>query len=132
MKVTPAQFQAARLRAAGLPRTEVARRLGITPSTVDQHTLAAMRRLGVDSRRALPAALLDCQVGATWRRNRFGWKPGDQMQITGGRYAGRVGTFVSCANSDQVHVRVGGGVFALAVKYLQRVETTDAVTETQQ
>lgn len=117
--ITEAQFRVARLAAAGLPRHEIAARLGVRPTTVDQHRAAAMRRLGVGDRRQLARALLDVSVGAQWRLNRFGWRPGQQFRLTGGRYAGRTATFVRLCNSDQVLVQIGGGTFAVRCKFLE-------------
>lgn len=123
--ITEAQFRVARLAAAGLPRHEIAARLGVQPTTVDQHRAAAMRRLGVGDRRQLARALLDVNVGAQWRSNRFGWRPGQQFRLTGGRYAGRTATFVRLCNTDQVLVQIGGGTFAVRCKFLEAVCETN-------
>lgn len=128
MKLSPAQYEVARLRAAAVPRHEIARRLGIALNTVDQHSLAARRRLGVESRRALSQALPDVTVVATVRRNRYGYAMGDELEVIGGLYAGRRGRFAGVANSRQVKVRIGGGVFALMAWNVRRPERQPEAT----
>lgn len=123
--ITEAQFRVACLSAAGLPNREIARRLNVRMTTVHQHCRAAMRRLGVGDRRQLARALQDVSVGPQWKANRFGWKPGQQFRLTGGRYAGRTATFVRLCNSDQVLVQIGGGTFAVRCKFLEAVCETN-------
>jgi DNA-binding CsgD family transcriptional regulator len=52
-QLSPRQQQVAQLAAAGLTNDEIARRLSLSARTVDKHIGAALRRLGLHSRRSL-------------------------------------------------------------------------------
>ena len=119
--LTPRQHEAARLIAAGIPRTEAARRLGVTPSCIDQHIRAASRRLGVEGRRELAAALQDCAVVIRPRIGRWGLTRGQAVQIVGGRYAGRAATYLKAANSVQILVAIGAGKIAVTARFVEPV-----------
>ena len=126
MILTPAQHAVARLYAAGLPRAEIGRRLGIAPATVHVHLSRIYDRTGIDSRRAMAAALPTCKVAIRRPMNALGIPVGAPVEITGGIYAGRTGTFVRVANSDQVTIRVGGGTFALRAKFVRAADSAAA------
>jgi DNA-binding CsgD family transcriptional regulator len=55
--LTPSELRVARLAADGSTNNEVAQALFVTPKTVDTHLSHAYAKLGISSRRALPAAL---------------------------------------------------------------------------
>lgn len=123
MKLTPRQYEIARLAASYLPRAEIARRLDTSIRTVDITLNRVFRRLGVSSRRELAHALPHVEVRETHgggQRSRFGLERGDPVTITGGRFAGFRGAYVGAANSRQIRIQVGGGVFALRAAYVQR------------
>jgi DNA-binding CsgD family transcriptional regulator len=128
MILTPAQHAVARLYAAGLPRAEIGRRLGIKVGTVDKHMRSARAKLAVDSRRALAAALPQCIVGIGPRgkRSRLGYLIGDPLEVVGGAYAGRQARYVGHANSTQIRVQVGGATVALRVKHIRAAESAEA------
>lgn len=121
MILSPARHRVATLVAAGLPRGEIARRLDIRAGTVDAHRLAAMRALGVTCRRSLAVALVDATPGVRVRVGRYGFRRGDAVRITGGRYAGRAATYCKAANSRQISVAIGGGVVAITARFVERV-----------
>lgn len=52
-QLSPRQRQVAQLAAAGLTNDEIARRLSLSARTVDKHVGAALRKLGLHSRRSL-------------------------------------------------------------------------------
>lgn len=123
MKLTPRQFEIARLAASYLPRAEIARRLDTSRSNVNCTLYRVFRRLGVSSRRELAHALADVEVRETnggGQRSRLGLERGDSVTITGGRFAGFRGAYVGASNSRQIRIQVGGGVFALRALYVQR------------
>jgi DNA-binding CsgD family transcriptional regulator len=122
--LTPAQYDVARLYATGLPRIEIARRLGISPRAVSDRMYIVRRHLGIGvrERRELAAVLPRCRVMPLFRRNALGFFAGDTLAITGGLYAGRTGTYVSRSNTRQVLVRVGCGVVSLRAAYLQKLD----------
>lgn len=123
MTITPRQHEIARLAAAYLPRPEIARRLGVTRSTVDRTLNRLFHALGVSSRRELAPALMRVRVRHTnggGRPSRLGLERGDPVRITGGRYVGFRGTYYSAANSAQIRVQIGGGVFALRARFVER------------
>lgn len=125
MTITPRQHEIGRLAASGIPRSEIARRLGVTINTVHTILLRLFRRFGIESRRELAAHLLRCEV-RDWngggRASSHGFREGDRLTVIGGRFAGRECVYVRAANSDQVRVRIGGGTFALRVKHLAKAE----------
>jgi DNA-binding CsgD family transcriptional regulator/tetratricopeptide (TPR) repeat protein len=55
--LTPSELRIAGLAAAGQTNREIAQRLFITPKTVEAHLARAFRKLHIDSRAQLPAAL---------------------------------------------------------------------------
>ena len=55
--LTPSELRVARLAAEGRTNNEVAQTLFVTPKTVDTHLSHVYSKLGISSRRALPAAL---------------------------------------------------------------------------
>ncbi|WP_435836797.1 helix-turn-helix transcriptional regulator [Streptomyces albus] len=73
--LSPAESRVAALAAAGYCNREIARRLFITVSTVEQHLTKAYRKLGVASRADLPAP--------AWR----GEEPGEPASYGRGRVA---------------------------------------------
>lgn len=56
--LTPQEARVAMLLASGLPNSEIARELSISPHTTRHHTERVLLRLGVHSRAQVPAALL--------------------------------------------------------------------------
>lgn len=116
--LTPAQYECARLAATFVPRLEIARRLGLSDRTVNAHLRAAYKRLGVRRRRELAPRLLACEVRKQIRVGRHGFARGDQVRIVGGRYVGRVGTWLKQANSHQALVVVGGGTLAITLRFI--------------
>jgi len=122
--LTPLQYDVCRLEAVGLPRDEIARRLGTGKPTVAALVCRIRRRLGVRTRRELAAALLDC-VAQEWDYNgrvtAEGLHIGDAVRITGGYFVGRTGVYAGAANSTQLRIQINGGTFALARKYIERI-----------
>jgi DNA-binding CsgD family transcriptional regulator len=55
--LTPGELRIARLAAAGLPNKDIAQRLFLTVKTVEMTLGRAYRKLDIQSRRELPAAL---------------------------------------------------------------------------
>ena len=53
--LTRAEARVARLARDGLSNREIGRRLFVTPKTVEFHLSSAYRKLGISSRRELPA-----------------------------------------------------------------------------
>jgi DNA-binding CsgD family transcriptional regulator len=124
MKLTPRQFEIARMAASYLPRAEIARRLDTSVRTVDVTLYRVFRRLGVSSRRELAHALADVEIRETnggGQRSRLGLERGDPVTITGGRFQGFRGAYVGASNSRQIRIQVGGGVFALRAAHVERV-----------
>ena len=119
MMLTPRQYDAARLIATGVQRSEAARRLGVTCSTIDQHIRSASRRLGVEGRRELAAALLTCEVATLPHPSRTGLARGQSVRIVGGRYAGRDAVFQKLANRNQALVAIGAGQIAVMAKFVE-------------
>jgi DNA-binding CsgD family transcriptional regulator len=113
--LTPTQHEYARLYAAGVPRQEIARRMGVCLHTADGMLWRIRTRLGVKDRREMSAALLDVVVRERHggQMSALGLLPGDPIVLTGGRFAGRSGEYVGASNSRQTRVRVGGGVFSV-------------------
>jgi DNA-binding CsgD family transcriptional regulator len=62
-ELSPRESEVARLAAIGRTNEEIARDLFLSPKTVDKHVGAAMRKLGLHSRRAL-AGRLDSSAAA--------------------------------------------------------------------
>lgn len=60
--LTPRQRELARLLLAGLPNSEIARQLYISPHTVGDHVKAVLDKLGVHSKRELVAGILSQQL----------------------------------------------------------------------
>ncbi|MFN8758858.1 MAG: hypothetical protein ACK5XA_08620 [Tagaea sp.] len=123
-RLTPLQYEIARLVATGLPRDEVARRTGSTRATVSHLVCRVRHRLGVTDDRHLAAALLECIVttrGVQGRIGRRGLRIGDPVRITGGRFAGRDGTYVGFCNSDKARIQIGGGHFYLDYRFIEPV-----------
>jgi DNA-binding CsgD family transcriptional regulator len=117
--LTPRQHDVMRLYAAGHPRAEISRRLGIAIGTIDVYIAKARNRLGFESRRECAAMLEHVRVDCVWRSNGLGIRRGDAVRVTGGRYAGRVGTFWRIANATQAYVVIGGGRFALRKDFIE-------------
>lgn len=115
--LTPTQAEIARLLASGLPMPEIARRRGCALGTVHVLSRRIRSKLGAQTPREIAAVLPLAQV-RDWhgggRPSSEGWTPGDPVRVMGGHFAGRDGTYVSTANSNQIRIRIGGGVFALA------------------
>ena len=119
--ITPAQYEVAAMWCAGLTTQEIARRRGTGLSCVGNLIRRASRRLGVSGRRSLARALLDCEVrSAPGRRSRHGFLPGDAVRVVSGRFAGRLGAYVSASNTTQIHIQIGGAVFALRADSIER------------
>ena len=78
--LTPRQHDVLRLYAAGHPRAEIGRRLGIAIGTVDVYIAKARNRLKFGSRREAAAALLEVRVGCVWRSNGLGLRRGDAVR----------------------------------------------------
>jgi DNA-binding CsgD family transcriptional regulator len=77
--LTPSERRIAELAAAGHPNREIAARLYLSVRTVEFHLSGAYRKLGVGSRRGLPAALVDAippLVEAAGGSVRAGTSPG--------------------------------------------------------
>lgn len=55
--LTPSERRVAALAADGAANKDIAQALYVTPKTVELHLSAAYRKLGIRSRRDLPAAL---------------------------------------------------------------------------
>lgn len=119
MILSPRQYEAARLIAAGITVAETARRMGVTTSAASMHLRRATRRLGVSGRRALAAALLDCTPGIRPRPSRSGLVRGQPVRIVGGRYAGREATYLKLANKHQVLVAIGAGEINVSAKFVE-------------
>lgn len=117
MTLTPLQASIARQLAAGLPMPEIARRRGCALGTVHVLSRRIRAKLGAQTPREIAAVLPLAEV-RDWngggRPSSEGWRVGDPVRVMGGRFAGRDGEYVSTANSRQIRVRIGGGVFALA------------------
>jgi DNA-binding CsgD family transcriptional regulator len=112
--ITPAQKEVAAMWSAGLSTQEIARRRGTGLSCVSNLVRRASKRLGVRGRRALAAALLECEVRhAPGRRSARGFMPGDPVRIVSGRFVGRSGVYVGGSNSTQINIRIGLAVFSL-------------------
>jgi DNA-binding CsgD family transcriptional regulator len=124
--LTPRQYEVARMVAAGLPRPEIARRLGITRGTLDIHIRRVYDRVGVGSPRELAPALADVRIylNRGGVPNRFGLRPGDPVVLTGGRFAGRPASYAGHNSTRQIRVQVGGGVFSVLAKFIQPVRET--------
>lgn len=121
LTLSPMQHKVASMYAAGLPRHEIARRLGLAVSTVDTHWLKVRRRLGVETRREVAALLPDAEIRFYRHPGRTGLAYGDRVRVTGGRYAGRVGAFVRISNGEQAYVEIGRAQYALRIKYVARI-----------
>lgn len=123
MKLTPQQYELARLCATYVPRAEIARRLGLRERTV--HTLLnrLFKRFAITSRRQLAPLLLKAEIrpchggGVT---SSWGVEPGDEVIVHGGRFAGRRGIYLRASNSRQACVQIGGGVFALRARFIEK------------
>lgn len=123
MTITPRQHEIARMAAAYIPRPEIARRLGVTRGTVDRTLNRLYHALNVSSRRELAPALLRVRVRHTnggGKPSRLGLQRGDPVRVTGGRFHGFRGAYVGAANSEQIRVQIGGGVFALRARFVER------------
>ncbi len=118
--LTPAQHRVALLRAGGLQKAEIARRLGLSPNTVSAYTTRIKRRLGTSTPRELAVALQNCKVECLFYKPKStrGFVPGGPVRITGGAYAGREGHYVRSINTLQVCVRVGAAVVALQAAHV--------------
>jgi DNA-binding CsgD family transcriptional regulator len=57
VSLSPRERQIARLAASGMPRRDIAAHLVISPRTVDSHLQRIYRKLGVEDRQGLAAAL---------------------------------------------------------------------------
>ena len=55
--LTPSELRVARLAVEGKTNRDIAQALYVTPKTVEVHLSSAYRKLGIDSRRRLAAAL---------------------------------------------------------------------------
>ena len=122
--ITPAMEAVARMSAAGLPAAEIARRRGVSRKTIHAQLCDARRRLGIAAdRRLLAQALASCVVHADkgGRPSGRGLQAGDAVRMTGGRFQGLTGRYVGGNNTTQVLVRIGGGVFALRARFVERI-----------
>jgi len=121
--LTPVQFELARHWAAGLHYREAAVRAGVNVNGAHVLLRRLRERLGAATRRDMAVVLADCTV-RPWdgggQASRRGLVRGEPVRLTGGRFAGRDGVYVGANNSDQVYVRIGGGVFAVMAKYVAK------------
>ena len=53
-------------------------------------------------------------------RNRWGYRPGERLHVTGGRLAGRTVEYVRACSSVQVYVAYNGGRFAVRAHLVER------------
>lgn len=123
--LTPPQYELARLFASGLPHPEIARRIGKSPNAVAVNLMYLRRKLGVRTPREIAIVLQNCEVREWDYRGNVGasgLRYGDPVRITGGRFAGREGTYIRTHSNRLWHVQVGGGTFALTAKYIQPKE----------
>ena len=123
--LTPRQHDLARLYASGLRHPEIARRLGKSTNAVAVSLLYLRRKLGVRTAREIAIVLQDCEVRKWDYRGNVGasgLRFGDPVRITGGRFAGREGTFIRTHGNRLWDIQVGGGKFALTAKYIQPKE----------
>lgn len=122
--LTPTQYECARLAATGLPRAEIARRMGVSLHSVSSVLDRAYKRLNIRSRRQIAPLLLECRVGSAkyQPKSRLGVVAGDSVRITGGRYGGHVGTYVRAHNSTQICIQVRGAAILAARKYVEPVK----------
>lgn len=125
--LTPAQHKVARLYAAGLPASEIARRQGVKLRTVRSHIEAVYQRLGV-CRRDLARALLtaDVQTVMTRPANRAGMRRGDPVQMIGGRFAGKTGVYYGHSNGQQWKIEINGVAFHIMAKYVEPINNQGA------
>lgn len=65
VRLTTRQSACISLVARGMSSKEIARELGISPSTVDNHVATAMRQFGFTNRSAVARWYLDCRESAT-------------------------------------------------------------------
>lgn len=124
--ITKRQYEVARLYAAGHPRKEVARRLGITACTVRAHIRLVYARLGVTHRRHLATALMSATIGERSRENKFGFRPGQLLRVVGGRRAGRTGTFVRLSDGKSVILRIGAADVLVMAHHCEAVDDIQA------
>lgn len=123
MTITPRQHEYLRLAATFLPRHEIARRLNVSHHTVDTILNRLFKALGVQSRREVARILPTLHVkhcNGGGRASTLGLVRGDKLQIVGGRFEGFHATYFSAANSTQVRVQIGGGVFAINKRFIER------------
>lgn len=119
--LTPALYEVARMRAAGLPTAEIVRRTGKHRGTIQKQVSQVNKVVGRD-RVALARALEDCViVNKRTYLSRFGFQPGDTVKLVGGRMAGRVGTYLKMKNSTQCFVNVNGALLQPMAKHLELV-----------
>jgi DNA-binding CsgD family transcriptional regulator len=122
--LTLSQYSLARMYASGLTLNEMTSRSGITYRSVESIMRRLRQRLGVTTRGEMAALLLTCRLDerAGGRSSTRGYVRGGPVRITGGRFDGRDGVYVGHANSVQIRVQVGGGVFALRARFCQPME----------
>jgi DNA-binding CsgD family transcriptional regulator len=122
--LTPLQFRIAAMWAARVPHAEIQRRTGSSKAVVATLLYRVRKRLGVCSTYGMAVALLECDV-RDWdgggRPARSGLHLGDPVRITGGRFHGRTGIYCGVKNSTVSYVKVGGGSFGLAAKYVEPI-----------
>lgn len=125
MKLTPRQYEYARLCATNVPRAEIARRLGVKVTGVNAALERIFKKAGISSRRQLAPLLLSCTVRQRHGggSSRLGVEPGDPVRIIGGRFVGKSATYVGNFNSRQVRVQVGGGVFAVRRWFVEPIRS---------
>lgn len=120
--LTPQQHRAATLYASGLQRQEIARRMGILASTVDQHVREAKHKLDVTTRRELAVALASCRAQMRVKGGMQPFRRGEQVRIVGGRYVGRAATFLKASNATAYAVQIGAGRVAVTRRFVAPAE----------
>jgi DNA-binding CsgD family transcriptional regulator len=123
--LTTQQHDLARLYASGLRHPEIARRLGKSTNAVAVNLMYLRRKLGVRTAREIAIVLQDCEVREWDHRGNVGasgLRYGDPVRITGGRFAGREGTYIRTHSDRLWYVQINGGTFALTSKYIQPKE----------
>jgi DNA-binding CsgD family transcriptional regulator len=119
--ITPRQLEYAQAYIAAEPRRSVAARLGVSVATVDHMMRRVRAKFGAD-RELVRWATMTARVSNTngGRCSASGLRPGDAVEILGGRFAGKRGEYAGSANSTQIRVRIGGGTFAVRRRFVHR------------
>lgn len=132
IRVTPREHEYARLAATLLPRREIARRLNVSVGTVNTTLRHVYEKLGVHSRRELAPLIPTLHVERIktgGRVSSLGLKPGDAVRVTGGRFAGCAGTYVSWHNGMTVRIQIGGGRFSITRRYVEKAVPASKIPE---